>query len=86
MIPIEFYVKFNLTGRVKPNSERKKEKTESMFFSGIPSEPVHPAFLSETKTLSKSDTWVCPLCISGWNDQRISRKALSQKELNHLGE
>jgi Ribonuclease G/E len=32
MIPIEFYVKFNLTGRVKPNTERKKEETESMFF------------------------------------------------------
>jgi hypothetical protein len=32
MIPIEFYVKFNLTGRVTLNSERKKEETESMFF------------------------------------------------------
>jgi hypothetical protein len=35
MIPIEFYVKFNLTGRVKPNSERKKEKTESMFSGAV---------------------------------------------------
>jgi hypothetical protein len=32
MIPIEFYVKFNLSGEVKPKCERNQEEKESMVF------------------------------------------------------
>ena len=32
MFPIEFYVEFNLTDKVKPYSERNREETKNMFF------------------------------------------------------
>ena len=32
MFPIEFYVEFNLTDKVKPYSERNREETKKMFF------------------------------------------------------
>jgi hypothetical protein len=54
MIPIEFYVKFNLTGRVKPNSERKKEETESIFFPVPRQNQCTELFSAEEKRIPKA--------------------------------
>jgi hypothetical protein len=54
MIPIEFYVKFNLTGRVKPNSERKKEETESMFFPVARPNQCTQLFSAKEKRIPKA--------------------------------
>jgi hypothetical protein len=54
MIPIEFYVKFDLTGRVKPNSERKKEETESMFFPVPRQNQCTELFSAEEKRIPKA--------------------------------
>jgi hypothetical protein len=54
MIPIDFYVKFNLPDRVKPDSERKKEETESMFFPVPCQNQCTQLFSAEEKRIPKA--------------------------------
>jgi hypothetical protein len=52
MIPIEFYVEFNLTDKVKPYSERNREETKRRFFR-YPGEASAQSFSQPNKNVSQ---------------------------------